>query len=299
MKKRNKVWLYIALFLTFGFITGCVSKETVRQTSEAGASDQGKVDIGLIREEGLIFDLIAKGHYNTKELPDSSFKSTSETALVFGRWEILMDGKPVQFAAVGSKDMFYYFGIESEKGERYNVLSSRKEGYFVAALPPGKYFVNFAYGNTTEGTSLFTDITHSVSTSTGRITFNVIPSEAIYIGTIQTNVRPEETDEFYYAKTSGFLSGFACGFLLEIDPSCLSNMYKNKVISEAEYEKLDSSQKSQYEKRKRPRKYFGINSWIVKDDITQANNLFTSLYPSHIDPVKQLAEIKLNAENQK
>ena len=127
--------------------------------------------------------------------PGQSFESSNKKSLVFGRLDILLEGYSLPLNP-SSLHVYYLSDVIKDKldsVQTYFIDISQDDGYFVAALPPGKYAIdeithrinipslkNFSnvYRKVYDG-GRYDDILYDI------FIFEVFPEKATYLGTMQ------------------------------------------------------------------------------------------------------------------
>lgn len=162
-----------------------------------------------------------------RDMSDESFNPSDEESLVFGRIEIIGNGvkiKPIikhylikDRANRGAPIyLSMYRLIEKpstvlEMGKNYHILVFREDGYFSAALPPGKYGIYSVRINMEKiGFNLLTTssqhhVGHEKRTDIpgnykwyrdgSKIVFDVLPNEEVYIGTVRVVASAQMVEE--------------------------------------------------------------------------------------------------------
>jgi hypothetical protein len=160
--------------------------------------------------------------------PDSSFKPDSNNSIIFGKDEVICDGKPVDYQgryALVKKSIVHHFSryvsdeaINKSKwapGQYAFRVTDDQGGYFVCAVPPGKYyFVEFDDIGVIPGSDVMQIRTympiHGRVTHPYLLTFDVPPGRAVYIGTIRHkfDILRNNWAEFQAAYTISFTNDF-------------------------------------------------------------------------------------------
>jgi hypothetical protein len=237
-------------------------------------------------------------------IPDQSFKSSSDMAIVFGRVERLKNGESIPHSTskrswsrlcVEPIDDNYilpkFSNYKSHHCKYENTIRiPEADGYFTAAMPPGKYFIkaiNIPAGNWT----FIPDQTQHLAT------FDIISQKATYIGTIKViNTFYEENKEYSVYKkrstvTEEIYGGPAFG-VVGIISSVFSLL--GTTIGKDEYMKLSSEEQGRYDEIKINAKIVHdfLGSYQIINEFEEAKKIFNSLYPNHSELVESLSEIK-------
>jgi hypothetical protein len=279
-----------------------------------------KANLTVLVRSLLFFALfIISGCFSLAKIPDQSFKSSNDMAIVFGRLERLKNGQSVpHHTNLKWANRIFVDTIAENKNmaktdhvtnisqswekllpskavgfSKYVIIIRRTDGYFIATLPPGKYVV--------EKTSIYQDWGWGFldDRTPHLVTFDVIPQKPTYIGTIQvieTVIEKEEEEYSVYRKRPNVFEeiyeGPAFGVVGMI--SSLSSL-PGKTISKDEYMKLSSEEQGRYEEIKRKiekRIYNFLGSWQIINELEEAKKVFTSLYPDRSELIEKLSEIK-------
>lgn len=147
--------------------------------------------------------------------PDKSFVLDENNSIIFGKDEVILDGQPVDYKGTSylvAKKIVHHIGryISDEDiiknkwkaGEYAFPVTYDKDGYFAVVLPPGKYyFVEFDYVGVLPdidnfGVRTYMPISGDVYNPC-LLTFDAIPNNAVYIGTIKHRFHTIEKNLFY------------------------------------------------------------------------------------------------------
>ncbi|RJQ51194.1 MAG: hypothetical protein C4526_10700 [Nitrospiraceae bacterium] len=139
--------------------------------------------------------------------PGQKFISSEEKSLMIGQFEVLNDNHPLPLnpSSLMIFPLVPYLNNEAELGQQYIIDIDENAGYFVAALPPGKYAVDrISYRVNVPSLKNFSNMLRNVCagcdfTYRGGIlrypaaiipVFEVLPGEATYIGILQAITDP-------------------------------------------------------------------------------------------------------------
>jgi hypothetical protein len=234
-------------------------------------------------------------------IPDQSFKSTNDMAIVFGYVERLTDGKsvphsthkrswsrlcvdPIDEDYIWRKLRFLPPGSKKTDSCKYWIRIPGPHGYFTTALPPGKYVINAI--NIPEGNwNWIPDRTPHIAT------FDVIPQKATYIGTIQVIEIMAVKNYSVYKKKSTVFDEFLAGPAFGVT-GLIASLPPTETISKDEYMKLSPSAQRMYDEIIKQSGSNFLGSWQITNEFEEAKKIFTSLYPDHSELIERIGEIK-------
>jgi hypothetical protein len=165
----------------------------------------------------------------------------------------------------------------------FYVRVDREDGYFIAVLPPGKYFIKEFRTTIKDVGKLAYDRTNLPHI----IYFDVDSGRANYIGTIQVPVSTEEY--YYYEKVSdkAVMETLVGGFFYGLTGN-VSHLYFGPTTETILTTKNECETKNLHCKKGMA---IYTEDWQIKSEYEEAKNIFMSLYPDHPEPLEKLAVI--------
>lgn len=237
---------------------------------------------------------------NNLNIQNQSLKYSNDISVVFGRLERLKNGQSAPYNAdeigslmiidnklfdkVDNSTVVWEMMHGTNKCElhmkpgngKYHIHTVRPDGYFIAMLTPGQYFIKGICIMERWGKPFPDQAPHIA-------TFNVIPQKPTYIGTIQVTIN----EIVYYEQKPSALAKVPPIGLIGMTQSYLGDAPRIKITKD-EYMKLSSDKQNEYSEMKTK----GINSWQIKNEFEEAKKIFNSLYPNNPELLERLGEIK-------
>jgi TonB family protein len=217
-----------------------VNKNTGQAAADPPSSDFGATGrriianmskdlITILKFGVLILAVLPLSCATMVQPPDSSFKPDSNNSIIFGKDEVICDGKPVDYQgryALVKKSIVHFFSryvsdetVNQNKfvaGQYAFRVTDEQGGYFVCTVPPGKYyFVELDYIGVIPGSDTMAVRTYMPINGWVRnpylMTFDVPPGRAVYIGTIR--------HDFHVLKNNwaGFQANYTISFTNDFD----------------------------------------------------------------------------------
>ena len=233
---------------------------------------------------------------NQLSVPESTFRSSNELSLVYGKFEAVYNNGaqliPLTIEGSGRLQQHFELGFDpftftlrtdwfSTNGYRfpkYTVVVERPDGYFSAALPPGKYVI------------------YSIVWVPPQLKFSKSDWESPFTNTSFKILYPHRK---YIPEGFSFLNGnpkMATFFVRSGRDNYIGTIYfeaRNFIPCTTRVEISRSPIAGGWEVlyRNVPAKCFGINGINVLDKYDEAKMIFQTLYPNSSGLVKSLVDL--------